>query len=203
MFYLSGSLQPDLEHPRLGWMLTPEMGQMPPHRGWWAADNGCYTHPERFEWARYERWLRRWQAAASARMLFAVIPDVPRDMDATLARFEEYRGRMTDVVPRVALATQDGMHPEDVPWQDIDALFIGGSTEWKLGQESAALCGVARERGLWVHMGRVNTERRIKAAQSMGCDSVDGTFLRYGPDINWPRLERWLAETERQPAMRI
>ena len=30
-------------------------------------------------------------------------------------------------------------------------------------------------RGKWVHMGRVNSTRRIRYAASIGCDSVDGT----------------------------
>lgn len=199
MIYLSGSLRPELVHPRLGWMLTPEMGQMPPEHGWWAADNGCYSHPEAFTWEKYERWLMRAQTEAGDRMLFATAPDVPFDMDGTLSRFDEYRGRMREAVPRVALVSQDGMHPEDVPWNDIDALFVGGTTEWKTGQDSAAICAAARQRGLWVHMGRVNSEQRIKAAQTMGCDSADGTFLKYGPDVLWPRLRHWLTITGNQP----
>jgi hypothetical protein len=29
--------------------------------------------------------------------------------------------------------------------------------------------------GKWVHMGRVNTDRRIRYAAAIGCDSIDGT----------------------------
>jgi hypothetical protein len=32
------------------------------------------------------------------------------------------------------------------------------------------------------------------AAKRMGCDSADGTFLAYGPDVNLPRLLSWLCE---------
>jgi hypothetical protein len=31
---------------------------------------------------------------------------------------------------------------------------------------------------------------------SWGCDSVDGTYLTFGPRINLPKLLRWLAELE-------
>jgi hypothetical protein len=56
-----------------------------------------------------------------------------------------------------------------------DALFIGASTEWKLGPSAEALVAQAKDRGKWVHMGRVNSHRRIRYAASIGCDSVDGT----------------------------
>ncbi len=41
-------------------------------------------------------------------------------------------------------------------------------------------------------MGRVNSYRRLAYAQSIGCHSADGTYLKYGPDLNLPRLLRWL-----------
>jgi hypothetical protein len=50
----------------------------------------------------------------------------------------------------------------------------------------------AKAHGKHVHMGRVNSERRFKYAASIGCDSCDGTFLTYGPDVNLPRLMAWL-----------
>lgn len=203
MIYLSGAIQPELHHPRLGWMLTPEMGNRIPGHGWWAADNGCFTNPTGFSWEKYEAWLLKQQAVAGDRMLFATAPDVPFDADSTLARFDDHLARLRAVTSRIALVTQDGMHPEDLRWPDIDAVFVGGTTEWKTGQESATICAEARRRGKWVHMGRVNSLKRIKAAQSMGCDSVDGTYLKYGPDVNTPKLLHWLGTTERQPAMRI
>lgn len=33
----------------------------------------------------------------------------------------------------------------------------------------------AKQRGLWIHMGRVNGSRRTKYAAALGCDSVDGS----------------------------
>jgi len=32
----------------------------------------------------------------------------------------------------------------------------------------------------------------LARAASIGCDSVDGTFLAFGPDKNLPQLLRWL-----------
>jgi hypothetical protein len=33
----------------------------------------------------------------------------------------------------------------------------------------------------------------------MGCDTADGTFLAFGPDINTPRLARWVADLTTTP----
>lgn len=90
------------------------------------------------------------------------------------------------------------MGGEDVPWGQLGALFVGGDTRWKTGHESGALVSEAKRRGLWAHVGRVNSERRLQVAASMGCDSADGTFLKYAPDHNWTRLVRWLDRHDRQ-----
>jgi len=47
----------------------------------------------------------------------------------------------------------------------------------------------------------VNSLERLRAARSIGCDSADGTFLRFGPDVNWPRLSRWLNDLDQQPEL--
>lgn len=35
----------------------------------------------------------------------------------------------------------------------------------------------------------------------MGCDSVDGTYLTFGPDVNLPRLLGWLDGAEQAPQL--
>jgi hypothetical protein len=92
-----------------------------------------------------------------------------------------------------ALVAQDGLQSLTVPWHAFDVLFIGGSTAWKLGPAAADLTAQARRHGITVHMGRVNSLKRLRYAASIGCDSVDGTFLAYGPDCNLPKLLCWLA----------
>jgi len=91
----------------------------------------------------------------------------------------------------VALVAQDGLEKLRVPWDDFDALFIGGSTEWKLGRWAALITAAARIRGKHVHMGRVNSLKRWRSAASIGCHSVDGTYLVFGPNKNLPRLLGW------------
>ena len=71
-------------------------------------------------------------------------------------------------------------------WPRIDALFIGGSTDWKLGAATRALVREAKRRGLWVHMGRVNSLKRIAYTAEIGCDSIDGTGWMRWRNIRLP-----------------
>lgn len=73
------------------------------------------------------------------------------------------------------------------------AWLIGGSTSWKLSAAAAGIVNEAKHRGKWVHMGRVNSRRRVLYAKSIGCDSVDGTVLRFDPARITKVLE-WVAE---------
>jgi hypothetical protein len=95
----------------------------------------------------------------------------------------------------VALAAQNGMEHLDVPWDAFDVLFVGGDTAWKLGPHARQLVADARRRGKGTHMGRVNSNRRVQYAATIGCDSADGTYLAFGPDQNLPRLLWWLRPT--------
>lgn len=76
-------------------------------------------------------------------------------------------------------------------WDELDALFIGGTTAWKLGRHARTLVREAKLRGKHVHMGRVNSGARWRYAEHIGCDSVDGTYLVFGPDENLPKLLAW------------
>jgi len=88
----------------------------------------------------------------------------------------------------VAFVTQDGLRMEDVPWDDFDVLFVGGSDEHKL-RESWPFIYRAKELGKWVHVGRVNSEKRMRMFWM--ADSVDGTTLKMEPSArNGRRLLR-------------
>jgi hypothetical protein len=54
-----------------------------------------------------------------------------------------------------ALVAQDGLEDLPICWSSFDALFLGGTTRWKLGSAAARFAQQARQRGVWVHMGRV------------------------------------------------
>ena len=53
-------------------------------------------------------------------------------------------------------------------------LFVGGDTEWKLATMQQWCC-LAREAGVPCHVGRVNTQQRIRMCLEAGATSFDGT----------------------------
>lgn len=116
---------------------------------------------------------------------------------ATELRSRPFLERIRALGYGAALVAQDGMEWSTWDcWDEIDALFIGGSTAWKLGPYAAELAAVARSVGRWVHMGRVNSGQRWEHAAAIGCDSVDGTFVTYAPDANLPKILGWLRVRE-------
>lgn len=100
-----------------------------------------------------------------------------------------WMSRVIDRCQRALLPVQDGMNTADVR-QLIGprlGLFVGGSTEWKLD----TLCqwgSLGRETGIWVHVGRVNSVRRIRMCEWAGVTSFDGSGpSRYS--VVLPRLD--------------
>lgn len=160
----------------------------------WCADNGCFGKGYPGD-EGYLRWLGT-RAHVAENCRFATAPDVLGNASATLERSASFFGPIASLGYIPALVAQDGLEASQVPWSDIGAIFLGGTTDWKLGASAAQLVAEAKARGKWAHMGRVNSRKRLRYAHSIGCDSVDGTFLAYGPDVNLPPLLRWLAELE-------
>jgi hypothetical protein len=173
----------------IGRLCTPQGGS-PPIEGTWGADSGCYTLGERFSLDKYLLWLDR-MAPYRERCLFAPAPDVVGDHAATLIRSMPVLPEIRKRGYPAALVLQDGCTPDRIPWLSVDVLFVGGTTDYKLGPDAAACIAEASKRGVPVHMGRVNSRKRFQLARQLGCASVDGTYLSYGPSVNLPRLLRW------------
>ncbi len=121
---------------------------------------------------RNVRMLERFHGRKGCR--FVCCPDVVADAHGTLARWPFWSQLVRGVGFVPALVLQDGMVTSEVPWSELGAVFVGGSTEWKLGPQARTLCAYAKTRGLWVHVGRVNSKQRIAEAHRMGADSFDG-----------------------------
>jgi len=153
----------------------------------WAADNGAFAG---LDAAAYVRMLDRLDGVAGC--LFVTVPDVVGDAEATRDLWTEWLGECTSRGLPPAWVAQDGAGPDDIP-EACAAVFVGGSTAYKLGPQSADVIREAKRRGLWVHMGRVNTLRRLRYAASMGCDSVDGTKWSLWRDASLPVALRFLA----------
>ena len=100
-----------------------------------------------------------------------------------------------------AFVAQDGLEPHQVPWDEMGALFIGGSTKFKESATVRSLCGYAKARAMWVHWGRVNGKRRLELAQEAGADSIDGTGFSWYPDTRIPMVKEWEEQISQQPAL--
>ena len=186
-YYLSGSVV-SFRHESLGFMITPQMGNGIPEGVIWAADNGRFNAPEKYTDTGYLAWLE--SRSHSANCIFATAPDVVGDHEATVEMSCPLFKSIREVGYRPAFVAQDGWRDETTPWDQFDALFIGGSTEFKLA--TGILAGLAaRRRGKWVHMGRVNSFKRLAIAKRNGCHSADGTFLKWGAKNNVPRMLKW------------
>lgn len=171
-------------------MVTPAEGRQPLPGVPYGADNGRYGkgYPGDAEWFAWLGSLPREDC------LFAVAPDVVADAEATLGESLPWLSKIRALGFPAAFVAQDGLEYLEVPWDEFDVLFIGGTTTWKLSAQAARLAREAKDRGKRVHMGRVNSGRRKAIADLFECDTVDGTFLAFGPDVNLPRLLRWMDE---------
>lgn len=191
MLYLattsSRSVRDAMRSGTLGFVRTPGGGSFV-EGAKFCVDNGRFGKG----WPGAEKWWEWVTSHPVEDCLFVVAPDVVGDAEATLAESAEWLPRIRAAGYPAALVAQDGLENLDVPWDEFDCLFIGGTTEWKLSGHARNLIADAKQHGKWVHMGRVNSEQRLRYAHALGCDSADGTFLAFGPDTNLPRLKGWL-----------
>ena len=156
----------------------------------WAADNACYSG---FNEVRFANMLDR--VAGVPGLMWVAAPDVVGDAAATLALFDLWQPRIDGRGLSVALVLQDGQERHRTPWDRLDAVFVGGSTGWKLSDEARRLCVEAKDQGKWVHVGRTNSRRRIRLLASWGCvDTFDGSGFSRWPDTRIPRGLRWISE---------
>jgi hypothetical protein len=168
-----------------------------PHFPVYAADNGCFAQGADFDERSWLSWLA---GLPRTGCLFATAPDVLGDAEATWRRSRRALSRIRRLGFPAALVAQDGFDAAAVDWRLVDVLFLGGSTDFKVGPAGAGAAAAARARGVPVHMGRVNSARRVRLAADFGCSSVDGTFLKHGPDRRLPEVLQWL-EGSRPPTL--
>ena len=155
----------------------------------YALDNGAWSAHQQnkpFDFAAFEWAFDRIGAKAD----WVVVPDVVGNAKATLAMAADWFERIEH--GQKLIAVQDSMQPADIePYMQQGAgIFVGGTTDWKL--KSLPVWGeLAKKHKAWLHVGRVNTVRRIRHCQQAGANSFDGTSAtRFSKNI--PRLTRAL-----------
>lgn len=145
----------------------------------YALDNGAWSahvNGRPFDGAAYAAALDRLGPLAD----WIALPDIVCGGLASLDLSLSWVARVEQCRRPMLLVVQDGMTPDVVDAAiGLGAgvgLFVGGSTRWKLDTllEWGAL---ARRRGCILHVGRVNTERRIGLCAAVGATSCDGTSM--------------------------
>jgi hypothetical protein len=185
----------------VGRLVSPRSGNRIRPGERWAADNDVLRA---WDEGRYLRMLNRLDGAPGC--LFVAVPDVVRIVDgmpigdarAKLDRFWQWRWEVAGRGFPPALVGQDGLEDLDVPWEAFDCLFVGGSTAWKLSDAAADLAYEARRRGKWIHVGRCNSQKRMRNIRLMQADSYDGTGYSMFPDKYLARDLPVLARLNRQ-----
>jgi hypothetical protein len=199
----------------------------------WGMDNGCYTSKGEFDGDEFLRQIDRIfneVPDSQESLLFANAPDVfdPEagrgDPVATIERSLPFLPQIRALGAPAGLVAQDGLQDmiDEIPWDEFDVLFLGGSDSFKLGynvsrpgghpnydRESedtikwAMLIHECHERGKGIHVGRSNSYARLRWAYMIGANSADGTFIMMGPTKNTERVKQWYRKlkAEALPAM--
>lgn len=150
----------------------------------YALDNGAwsaFTQGKPFDERRFWLALRKLGRDAD----WTVLPDIVAGGLPSLDLSLKWMRRVLDESPRALIAVQNGMAAEDVmPFLgERVGIFVGGDTHWKL--RTLPIWGAAAKRvGCWLHVGRVNSARRIFSCAIAGATSFDGTSAsRYADSL--------------------
>jgi len=154
--------------PIVGQLQTPRHQYVPPAKLAYAADNAAYSG---FDAAAFARMVSRIRRLGHCKWVAA--PDVVGNARLTLDAFRHWYPQMEGLP--IALVAQDGLEDCEIPWGLIDAVFVGGSTAWKMSHAADEVVDAAKIIGKWVHVGRVNSIKRMHHFISRGIDSIDGS----------------------------
>lgn len=194
---VSGRVEAELR--ARGWrtLLQPNSRPCRPSEGMrWALDNGAwYAHQRNEPWDEDAFLAMLEQHADGAD--WVVAPDIVAGGVASLERSASWLPGLLARGLQVLIAVQDGMTVADVD-RLLGArvgLFVGGSTEWKLAT-LGAWGELARRRSCWLHVGRVNSARRIRLCKDARATSFDGSS-----PVQFPSTLAKLDHERKQPSL--
>jgi hypothetical protein len=195
------------ETGRLGHLYSPDAQRGPWPWFPYALDNGAFScwdaRANTFDaekWAKVESGWKRllfWAQAAPAKARWAIVPDVPGNSAATLARWEQFAPVVQRAGIPLALAVQNGMDAATVRALKPPPVVIcvGGDTEWKWGTAEMWCREFPR-----VHVLRCNAPAKLALLESWGCESTDGTGWSRGDRRQTEGLELWARANARPTA---
>ncbi len=161
---------------RDGWRILVSAAGVQRNEGFsFAVDNGAWSafrQGTAFDRGAFARCLATFYDCAD----WIVAPDIVCGGAASLELTRSWLADFPCYSPKSLIAVQDGMTPEHVAdlVPNVRGLFVGGSSEWK--ESSLSTWGaLKRSTGCYLHVGRVNTIRRLRLCIDAGADSFDGT----------------------------
>jgi len=146
-------------------------------------DNGCYVGFREKEFFKLVDEVRDGEHQIDfIRPKFVCAPDIVGDATRTLDLYDYFKRKLIGLP--VCLVLQDGIGNHRIPWDELSAVFVGGSDTFKTSTEAMNACKVARMLGKWVHVGRVNSEARARWWKDMA-DSCDGSGVTRWADTKY------------------
>jgi hypothetical protein len=187
---------------RLGRLYTPRTGNsvvQQPDGMVFAYDNDGFKYFDKDRWLeRLHDWTDRCvQAVDQCR--FVTCPDFVGNAWMTDRLFKSWHGYIHRLGFPVAFVAQNGLERQKVYWRRFEALFIGGDNVFKMAPFAADLIKEAKDKGKWVHVGRVNSIRRARVFLDLGVDSVDGTGFSMFPTTYIPWFMGFLQNPDNPP----
>lgn len=162
-----------------------------------ALDNAAYSD---FCEHKYQIMIEKWLKVDTPAVHWITVPDEVGNAKATLNLFHDWQPRLPKQFP-LAFVGQDGAEDTEIPFDDFSAFFIGGTTHWKLSQTAADLAREEKRQGKVLHMGRVNSQKRLRYAYSLNCDSVDGTGYSKFCNNELVKALEYLKTLHQQPSL--
>ncbi len=183
---------------RLGVLMTPRAGNRIKTANMaktvWACDNDCFGG---LKPVPYLRFLAK-VVESGSKPVFVACPDSVGSAQETWRLYDIWAPLLRSLSLPVALVLQDGLEQWKwrarltSVWDELAAVFVGGTTKFKEGVCAAEIVEEAKRRGKWVHVGRVNSLRRIERFAKLGADSFDGSGWSAWGDKRIKLAVRWI-----------
>lgn len=178
----------DQIYPSMRYMLSPatvrSFGVSRHHivkRGY-AIDNGAYGYYLRnqdFDDKAFYKLLDTWATGCD----WVAIPDSVGNWEETKAMLDVWVPRLLEYKVPLLVVVQDGCEVDNykdvhmlLNRMDIQGIFVGGTTDWKLSNIQR-LSEVCKKYNKHIHVGRVNSVKRLKYCFYADVDSVDGSGM--------------------------
>lgn len=175
---------------RVGQLVSPLTRFSNRNREVFGIDNGSF---KRFDAKGFLSLLER-EKPNRKKCLFVAVPDVVGSARRTLEVFRYWYPKLHGWP--LALVCQDGQEDLEIPWSCIEAVFIGGTDNWKLSVYAEACVRAAKAMGKHTHLGRVNSPARLDLAKDWPLDSVDGSGIS-----QYTHMRERIAEREHHPML--